>query len=724
MLKDQILYLSDWKTPKGKVRALPDLTTKNKHFVRLCEVLRRMGIKNYVFPLALRDQGLKGIDPHSLNEDNDPTGDLRSRVAMEAHMNIWYFLRECVRFPGSNGPTYMTFNRANCAMAWAFMQGIDYIAIQPRQTGKTTMALILSVWATFTGTRDFGMAMYTANDNLRKKNLEALRSIRDGLPKYLLKSNAGGIDNSEMIKYEPLKNSYWSFISQKSEVAANNVGRGYAICALFYDEPAFCYNLPISAPVMAAAKSTAGERARKASMPHSLIFTTTAGDPSGDKNTSSGAYAYDYVKKAFPMSEKLYDFESREATKEFLKSNSTNGAINGTYSMFQLGKDKAWLIGEIKKNNYSYDTVLRDFLNRWYVGAGNPILSQDLIKKISGSRASKGPDHTEIIDNFCISWYVPESELYKWENKPFICGLDASEMVGEDFTTAVAIDPKTLQTLFTFRCNSANITKISRFVASIMVKYRRMVLVPEAKSSGRVIVDEISENLIARGISPFTRIFNKIVQENSTNVTFRKMNFRDPYLYNNGGRRHVGFVTTGSSRNVLYKDVLQKAAKISAHKILDAALIDELISLEVRNGRIDHGEGKHDDMVISWLLANWLIFYGKNLGAYGLDISQIDNVTTSGDSASKVISEKEIRLRKMYDEARKRMETEKDPITKDALRQRLHVLRSYMSDEVVLEPISQEVSRRGGYKLKNEEDPEKSFAGNETLSSVLRAIKF
>ena len=39
----------------------------------------------------------------------------------------------------------------------------------------------------------------------------------------------------------------------------------------------------------------------------------------------------------------------------------------------------------------------------------------------------------------------------------------------------------------------------------------------------------------------------------------------------------------------------------------------------IRNGRIDHGPGRHDDLVIGWLLAHWLITTAKNLIHYGID---------------------------------------------------------------------------------------------------------
>lgn len=716
MLSDHILYLKEWYKPDGKPKALPDLTTNNKHFLRFAGLLKKKGIKNYLFCLALRDQGLKGIDPHSLNNDNDPDFKMRLRVLREASRNIWYYLRECVKFPGANGLDHMRFNRANCAMVWCFMQGIDYIAIQPRQSGKTTMALILSDWCTYLGCNNFGMGMYCSGDSLRKKNLEALRTIRDNLPKYFVMDNKSGTDNSEMINYARLKNKYWTFIAQKSEVAANNVGRGFAIMALHADEPAFCANIKVSMPVMRAAMTTAADAAKKFGFPHSLLYTTTAGDPS----TPSGEEAFIYVNRAFKMTEKLYDFEDRESVRAFLKANSINGAVNGTFSHLQIGMSNEKLIDEIKQKNYSYDTVMRDFLNRWYVGAGTPILPQTVIKRISASRAKDGPLYLEMLDDFVINWYIPEDEVRKFKNKSIIVGLDASEMVDRDFTTAVGIDPTTLKTLFTFRCNSANITAVARFCASMMIKYTKMILVPEAKSSGRAITDAITENLVARGISPFTRIYNKIVQEYDTNSTFKKMDIRDVDLYNNGGRKHVGFQTSGKSREVLYKNVLQKAASISADHIADGTLIDELTSLEVRNGRIDHSTGKHDDMVISWLLAHWLVFYGSNLRFYGLDISQIDNVATESN-ASKADIDREIKLRELYNETKQKMEVQVDPYLKASFAQQLRVLQSKMSGDIKLAPIAQEVSRRGGYELSSG----KEYANDNTRdlgSAILKRI--
>jgi len=47
------------------------------------------------------------------------------------------------------------------------------------------------------------------------------------------------------------------------------------------------------------------------------------------------------------------------------------------------------------------------------------------------------------------------------------------------------------------------------------------------------------------------------------------------------------------------------------------------MGLVTRNGRIDHEEGGHDDMVISWLLCFWFMFRAKNIIHYGVQSRSI-----------------------------------------------------------------------------------------------------
>jgi hypothetical protein len=78
------------------------------------------------------------------------------------------------------------------------------------------------------------------------------------------------------------------------------------------------------------------------------------------------------------------------------------------------------------------------------------------------------------------------------------------------------------------------------------------------------------------------------------------------------------------ARSELYGNTLQNAAKRGGEKVYDKKLINQIAGLVKKNDRVDHGSGKHDDMVIAWLMAHWFLVHGKHLTYYG-----INNVMTN-----------------------------------------------------------------------------------------------
>ena len=90
-----ILFPDDFR----RYHAIIDWNTKNKSFLRIAAVLKRMGIKNYYFMLALTQPELQGIDPHADNLDSITI----QKILYECSVNYWYYLRECVRVPSAGG---------------------------------------------------------------------------------------------------------------------------------------------------------------------------------------------------------------------------------------------------------------------------------------------------------------------------------------------------------------------------------------------------------------------------------------------------------------------------------------------------------------------------------------------------------------------------------------------------------------------------------------------
>lgn len=60
-----------------------------------------------------------------------------------------------------------------------------------------------------------------------------------------------------------------------------------------------------------------------------------------------------------------------------------------------------------------------------------------------------------------------------------------------------------------------------------------------------------------------------------------------------------------------------------AQRLYDKDMSDEIKSLVVRNDRIDHPEGCHDDLCIGLLLVGFFVFYGKNHYMYGIPDGEI-----------------------------------------------------------------------------------------------------
>ena len=114
------------------------LQTKNRSFVRMHAVLKRMGIKNNLFHLILLDPDLADIDPHNLVDNSE---ELKLKIVREAKTNPYYIFRELLRIHeiGTDGVRFKV-NRGNLSIIWLYFNHIDNLVIAPRQTLKTVTA--------------------------------------------------------------------------------------------------------------------------------------------------------------------------------------------------------------------------------------------------------------------------------------------------------------------------------------------------------------------------------------------------------------------------------------------------------------------------------------------------------------------------------------------------------------------------------------------------------
>ena len=614
-----ILFKEDWNKYPG---AIPDFKTKQTSWIRMAALYKKMGIENYLFMLALHNPELSGVDPFSSNLTEKQI----LMISVEAKNNPWYVLRELIRLPAtaSPEPIHIRANRANIALWWLFFNHVTTMLIQPRQTGKSvsTDALMVTLFAIMTTNTDINLL--TKDDNLRNKNIARLKAIIDGLPWYFKLKDRKDTYNTEKLTLARLGNTYHTSVGQASEKAALNLGRGMTIAINHIDEIAFVRNIDVTLPALLAAASSARDLAKEQGAPYGNIFTTTP----GYLNNPSGRYAYKIYNESFRWTEKLLDSKNMEELHKIIKDNTKGSKLQVVVDMNhrQLGFTDEWLREKINDAMSEGEDAGADFLNIWAAGSTSNPITKEHLKIIQDSRYSD-PYINISKYGYITRWFCTEHEYNtKMKNARIVIGIDTSDAVGNDGIGMVGRLDETGETIFSGNFNETNVIKFSEWLVEILSEFKNTIMIIERRSTGVMVIDNLLYILPTLGINPFTRLFNWIVHEMNSNPKYLEIfnnSKRNNHVdYYTPYRKHFGYATGGSgkaSRDNLYGTGLIASVKYTGNTVRDPELINQLSGLTIKNDRIDHKSGNHDDLVIAWLLCFWLLSEGRNINAYGLD---------------------------------------------------------------------------------------------------------
>lgn len=660
-----ILFLDQWKNyPSATVH----WETKNTSYLDMAAKYKSVGIENNFFFLALHNPALRYVDPHSENLTLREKG----MVALECRQNPWYYFREVARAPSTAGTKSgpVLANRSAIALWWCFFNHITVILTQPRQTGKSfTTDQLMTLLLNFV-CNNTQINLLTKDDTLRTSNIARLKDIYDELPPYLQFKSKNDINNTEMFTIGKFNNKYIAHVPQSSVKGAYKIGRGLTSPIFQIDEAPFQPHIEIAMGSALGAMGAAVDKAKQENEPYGTIITTTA----GKKDEPSGRYIYSIIEASAVFDEKLFDTKNEAELRQLVCANSRRGAyrVYACFSHTQLGKTDEWLKEKINESMQGPDDANRDFFNIWTSGSeSSPIATQYLelmVKNIVDA------NFHEIfpIGKYIVRWYVEENKLAHFMNtRKVVMAVDTSDAGGGDDISTVFIDVETGAVVGAGTYNETNLITYAQWLVHILEKYENVTLIIERRSSAITILDYLLLFLVEKGIDPFKRIFNWVVNEpleykSISDEIKQPLRRRSEDIYVRA-KKAFGFATSGTgrqSRSELYSTTLQHAVKRCSDKIYDRVLTNQITGLIIKNGRVDHREGENDDMVIGFLLAHWFITSAKNLTHYGIDPTRV----LIESKPQQVIQPKEYylhveqqRIRTRIQEIYEKLQNERDP---------------------------------------------------------------
>lgn len=500
----------------------------------------------------------------------------------------------------------------------------DYIV-----THNTVTAQCIFFWLTYISGRAYESHLITLKDDNRQQFVDAIKGIRNNIPAWMTNVTYRDKDAGNSLTYsafgDEVKNKLTISVPQIGQEAARNVGRGLTIKSRFIDEPAYIKWMEEILNGAGPSTLTARENARRLHEPYATGFITTP----ASILTESGQYMYNILMESTEWRENYFDTYSESHLYDVLLKNSpkatTSPSVGMVFNYLQLGKNRDWVKKTIDELKLSLSEAKIDLLLMWDDNGKGKLFDDETRDALND--AKRGRSWSQQIEGTSLffDWFISQeehAEIMSGQSKSFyLIGMDTSGAVGRDACTVVVRDIRDGSVAGVGRYQRAFLTEVGMVVQTLLMELPESLLIPE-RNYAHHMIDQLLQSLPAMGLDPFKKIFNRIFQDpvkyqnHYRDIKARSFSNRNDAFYLKY-KEFFGFNTTARTRETLY-GFLEEAVGMTGAVTNYTKLIDELTNLKLKNGRIDHEDGAHDDIVISWLLTFWFIKLGENKNEYGI----------------------------------------------------------------------------------------------------------
>ena len=595
--------------------------TKNKSFIDLHKDLKTLGVKNNKFFLALYDKTLENIDPFA------PIVPLeaQARIAREVIRNPWYFLREIARIPMDGKPIVpgggspFLIDRNSAATWYLFLNGIDTYASKPRQCGKTQDAIAKINYAYNFGSLAATITLANKDLTLNKMNLARLKAQRDMLPTFLQAKNIFDIASLKILKEtsnvtsmkNPVTNNNIILLpTANSEAKADGLGRGYTSSIQLWDEFDWTpYNTKII-DCSVFAFNTASANAKTNKSLYGRLFTSTP----GNIDSRDGQSAEEFIngnqetgaRGMLKWNDTMFDMDIRKLYNVVHSAKSYNGIVFVEHTWKQLKKSYDWYEKACEGVRYNPEVIAREInLKRLRGTSKSPFKRTDIMYLISNMLTAK--ETVDYSDNLSPIYIYDKIE----RRTPYILVVDPAEGLSGDNMAMSLINPYTEKAIAEFETPYITQPKMAKMIVKFMDSYCPKAVIVVENNKGRELLHLLQESKYAANI---WYDIDKLGAKESI----------DKHEVDTSAEKALGFNTNTKTRPILF-GILENMVSEEPDKLNAKLLVDSICALErTRTGRIEAAQGKHDDMVMAYLIGICVRRMSSNMEDYGIIPGSID----------------------------------------------------------------------------------------------------
>lgn len=588
-------------------------TTRNKSFIEVHRQLKMLGIENNAFFLVLLNPALEFVDPY----DPEITPEEAMMVVEECYKNFFYYLREVVRIPEQGSDVVMfRLDRGTLAAAWCFYNNINYYLMKPRQTGKSVANCAFLSWAFKFGTTNSQFMFSANNDKNVKEILRKMKHYLYLLPSYMAKMGSTKINRTtgkldrrtDNVKtYAEPRNGNIAFCARRgnTEVVAEEIGRGDSHGYEFYDEAEFTPYLDIIVEVSGPAFNTASENIRKNGGHCCRIFSSTPGDLGDEKR---GKRVMKIVEDCLPWDEHFYDI-GVDIVRDRLEKKSNFQIIYIEYSYQELGYGEKWFLKICSKVGFNVAKIRREILLQRFTGNNrSPFTPEEIMELKELEKQPIWEDKIDVLNT--LKFYVERDEIKK--GRVYFIGCDPSDGTGGDHYAITVIDPYTMQTVMEFQNSFMTPTGFIELLEYLVKSYfTRPIITIERNRNGGTLIHFVSEN------PNLKRFLYHTPEATSDQNLYKEKLDEKGFIEDEISRtKYYGINTVTNTRQVMMK-ILVDAMHFSKESLATQGIVEDICNLVEIRGKIQAGAGKHDDLIMSWCIAMYTLYYGERLEIYG-----------------------------------------------------------------------------------------------------------